>query len=136
MKAANYQYLEFISSFNDHSKGNENLTKVTSSVVENERSYQGVNFFAEHDLRILETISHGENMTFGMQAKDICKYLGDISSSTMSRIFNSSALIESSNEFRELINMFQQPMAKKSLLLDLQSETLCLYQHWHRHFLR
>lgn len=80
-------YLEFISSFDDHSKENGNLTKITSPVVENERSYRGVNFFAEHDLRVLESISHGEYMTFGMQGKDIRKYLGDISSSTMSRIF-------------------------------------------------
>ncbi len=38
MKAANYRYLEFISSFDDHSNGNGNLTKVTSLVKENERS--------------------------------------------------------------------------------------------------
>ncbi len=87
MKAANYRYLEFISSFDDNSKGNGNLTKLTSSVVENERSYQGVNFFAERDLRVLEAISHGEYMTFGMQGKDIRKYLGYICSSAMSIIF-------------------------------------------------
>ena len=57
MKAANYRYLEFISSFDDHSKGHENLTKVTSRVVENERSYRGLNFFAESDLRVLEVIA-------------------------------------------------------------------------------
>ena len=87
MKAANYRYLEFISSFDDHSKGNGNLTKVTSPVIENERSYRGLNFFAERDLQVLEAISRGEYMTFGMQGKDIRKYLGDISSSAMSRIF-------------------------------------------------
>ena len=87
MKAANYRYLEFISSFDDHSKGNGNLTKVTCPVVENERSYRGLNFFAERDLRVLEAISRGEYMTFGMQGKDIRQYLGEISSSAMSRIF-------------------------------------------------
>ncbi len=87
MKAANYRYLEFISSFEDHSKGNGNLTKVTSPIMENERSYRGLNFFAERDLRVLEAISRGEYMTFGMQGKDIRQYLGDISSSAMSRIF-------------------------------------------------
>ncbi len=87
MKAANYRYLEFISSFDDHSSGNKNLTKVTSPVVENKRSYRGLNFFAEQDLKVLEAISRGEYMTFGMQGKDIRRHLGDISSSTMSRIF-------------------------------------------------
>jgi len=87
MKAANYRYLEFISSFDDHSNGNRNLTKVTSPVIENKRSYRGLNFFAERDLQVLEIISRGEFMTFGMQGKDIRQYLSDISSSAMSRIF-------------------------------------------------
>ena len=32
MKAANYQYLEFVSSFDDHSDRNKNLTKATEAV--------------------------------------------------------------------------------------------------------
>ena len=87
MKAANYRYLEFVSSFDDHSNGKRTLTKVASPVMENERSYCGFNFFAECGLRVLEVISRGEYMTFGMQGKDIRQYLGDISSSAMSRIF-------------------------------------------------
>ncbi len=61
MKAANYWYLEFISSFDGHSKGNGNLTKVTSPAVENERSCRGVNFFAGRDLRDLKP-SAAENI--------------------------------------------------------------------------
>ena len=87
MNAANYRYLEFISSFDDHSNGNGNLTKVTSPVRENERSYRGLNFFAEQDLRVLEIIGRGEYMTFGMQGKDIRQHLDGISPSAMSRIF-------------------------------------------------
>ena len=87
MKAVNYRYLEFISSFDDHSGGNRNLTKVTSPVVENERFYRGLNFFSEQDLKVLGAISRGEYMTFGMCGKDIRQHLGDISSSAMSRIF-------------------------------------------------
>lgn len=87
MKAVNYRYLEFISSFDDHSGGNRNLTKVTSPVVENERFYRGLNFFSEQDLKVLGAISRGEYMTFGMCGKDIRQHLGNISSSAMSRIF-------------------------------------------------
>ncbi len=87
MKAANYRYLEFVSSFDDHSSGNGNLTKATSPAVENERSYRGLNFSAERDLRVLEIISRGEYMTFEMQGKDIRQHLEDISPSAMSRIF-------------------------------------------------
>ena len=87
MKAANYRYLEFISSFDDHSGGTRSLTKVTSPIVENERSYRGLNFFSEQDLWALGAISCGEYTTFGMRGKDIRQYLGNISSSAMSRIF-------------------------------------------------
>lgn len=38
------KYLGFISSFDDHSGGNRNLIKVTSPVLENERSYRGLTF--------------------------------------------------------------------------------------------
>ena len=71
MKAANYRYLEFVSSFDDHSNGNSNLTKITSPIKESERSYRGFNFFSERDIQVLEVISRSEYMTFGMQGKDI-----------------------------------------------------------------
>lgn len=117
MKAANYRYLEFISSFDDHSNGNGNLTKVTSPVVENERSYRGLNFFAERDLQVLEVISQGEYMTLGMQRKDIRKHLENISPCPES--LKGSVFMESSNRYRELINISPPLMEKKSLPQDL-----------------
>ncbi len=63
------------------------IMKAASPVVENGRSYRGLNFFAERDLKVLEVISRGEYMTFGMQGKDIRQHLDDISPSAMSRIF-------------------------------------------------
>ena len=125
MKAANYRYLEFISSFDDYSGGNSSLTKVTGPVSENERSYRGINFFSECDLRILEIISRGEYMTFGMQGKDIRQHLGDISASAISRIFNRLRLHGIIERIKALINIFLRPTAKRLLLQVLLSETLC-----------
>ena len=53
MKAANYQYLEFISSFDDHSGENEKLTKAIDFIMEKGHSYRGLNFFVGrvHDIR-------------------------------------------------------------------------------------
>ena len=87
MKSANYRYLEFISSFDDHQDGDKHLKEVTQPVIENDRSYRGINFFNEIDLKVLETIGRGEFMTFGMQNKDIRKYVKGIKTSAMSRIF-------------------------------------------------
>ena len=87
MKSANYRYLEFISSFDDHQDGDKHLKEVTQPVIENDRSYRGINFFNEIDLKVLETIGRGEFMTFGMQNKDIRKYVKGMKTSAMSRIF-------------------------------------------------
>lgn len=87
MKAANYRYLEFISTFDDHSNGDRNLTAVAKSVTENNRSFRGLNFFDERDLNVLETIGRGEFITFGMCNKEVRHYMSDITSSAMSRIF-------------------------------------------------
>ena len=87
MKAANYRYLEFISSFDDHGDGDRHLSEVTEPVIENERSYKGLNFFDKRDLTVLEVIGRGEFMTYGMQNKDIRKHMEGVTSSAMSRIF-------------------------------------------------
>ena len=45
MKAANYRYLEFISTFDDHSDGVIKLSETSQSLEENGRTYRGFNFF-------------------------------------------------------------------------------------------
>jgi len=87
MKAANYRYLEFISTFDDHSDGQRNLTQTTKPTQENGRSYRGFNFFNPDDLKILETIDRGEFNIHGLQNKDIRHFTNNISPSAMSRIF-------------------------------------------------
>ena len=87
LKSANYRYLEFISSFDDHSSGRKKLDDVSRSQKEKERSYRGFNFFDSRDLSVLEAISRGEYMTFGMQGKNIREHLPGITPSAMTRIF-------------------------------------------------
>ena len=126
MKAANYRYLEFISSFDDHSKENGNLTKVTSSITENERSYRGLNFFAENDLRILETVGHGEYMAFGMQGKDIRQHLPGISSSSMSRIFKRLRLLGIIERVKGTYKYFPTAYGKEVIAAGLAIRNLVL----------
>ena len=87
MKAANYRYLEFISTFDDHSDGEKNLSATTKPAEENGRSYRGFNFFDPHDLKILEVIDRGEFNILGLQNKDIRVHMEKVTSSSMSRIF-------------------------------------------------
>jgi len=87
MKAANYRYLEFISTFDDHSDGQKKLSETSKPVEENGRSYRGFNFFDSYDLNILEVIDRGEFNIQGLQNKDVRRHLNHISSASMSRIF-------------------------------------------------
>jgi predicted transcriptional regulator len=88
MKAANYRYLEFISTFDDHSDGEKNLSETTKPALENGRSYRGFNFFNPDDLKILEVIGRGEFNIHGIQNREVRSYLDNVSSSAMSRILN------------------------------------------------
>ncbi len=55
LAAANHRYLEFISTLDDCSGGIKHLTKISRTVVDNERSYSGFNLFDEEDQTLFET---------------------------------------------------------------------------------
>lgn len=86
LKSANYKYLKFISSFDDHSS-RKKLNEVSHSLRKKERTYRGFSFFVSRDLSVLEAISKRAYMTFGIQRKQIRQHLAKITPSTMTRIF-------------------------------------------------
>lgn len=86
LKAANRRYLEFISTFDDFSKGISNLDKVSRTVVTEKRTYKGFNFFAEQDVKLLLTLDRGEFNITGFQNKTLQRYISDKSSGQISRI--------------------------------------------------
>jgi hypothetical protein len=92
MKAANYRYLEFISTFDDHSDGDKNLSEIAKPVIENGRSYRGFNFFSQEDLNVLVAIDRGEFNINGLQNRDVRRFLVNVSSAAMSRIFKRLSL--------------------------------------------
>ncbi|MCB5492036.1 MarR family transcriptional regulator, partial [Thomasclavelia ramosa] len=57
------------------------------ALTEKERTYRGFNSFDSRDLSVLEAISKGEYMTFGIQGKQIRQHLPKITPSAMTRIF-------------------------------------------------
>jgi len=56
---ANKRFLKFISDIVDPSVGIKKLEKVSKTVVQNNRSFKGFNFFSEDDMNILQTIISG-----------------------------------------------------------------------------
>jgi len=86
LKASNRRYVEFISNFDDVSVGISNLKKVAETVVTDNRTYKGFNFFAEDDVKLLVTLERGEFNISGFQNKTLHKFLADKSSGQISRI--------------------------------------------------
>jgi len=75
LKAANKRYLEFISAFDNKEVGRKRLERVTSSKVENNRNYKGINFYNNEDLAILMAIVRGEFNINGFRNKNLQKLL-------------------------------------------------------------
>jgi len=85
MHASNRRYLEFLSGLDDSSDGARRLRQVTQPVVEQDRSYKGLNFFAPEDEALLETLARGEFGIRGFQSKDLRHRLPDKTSGQISR---------------------------------------------------
>lgn len=86
LAAANRRYLEFISSIDDSSAGIRYLNQLSRSVIDNERSYPGFNFFDDDDQKLFETIARGEFNISGFQNKHLRHHLGEKTGAQVSRI--------------------------------------------------
>ena len=83
---ANKRFLKFISDIVDPSVGIKKLEKVSKTVVQNNRSFKGFNFFSEDDMNILQTIISGAFTISGFQNKNLRYNFKIYSSSQISRI--------------------------------------------------
>jgi len=85
-KASNRRYLEFISTFDDQSKGVKNLEKISNTVETDDRSYKGFNLFSDDDLKLFEVLARGEFNINGLQNKSLRKHVPNITTGAMTRI--------------------------------------------------
>jgi hypothetical protein len=86
MRGANRRYLEFLSALDDTSEGTKRLRKVTETVVEQDRSYKGLNFFATEDQAVLEVLARGEFSIRGFQSKDLRRFFPKNNGGQISRM--------------------------------------------------
>ena len=86
LSASNYRYMQFISAFDDTSAGINKLNLVSKTVVKNDRSYKGFNFFSEDDQILFEAIASGEFTISGFQNKHLRLKLPGKTSAQISRI--------------------------------------------------
>jgi len=86
VEKANQRYIEFISAIDDKSVGVNNLNGISRTVVRDNRSYKGFNFFSDEDLEMLEVLTSGEFNIRGFQNKNLQQMVKDKTSSQISRI--------------------------------------------------
>jgi len=76
MQACNQRYLGFISQWPDRTAERHELRTVTASVRdEKDRSYRGVNFFHDDDLRFLQALLRGEHQIGGLRNRTLQAHL-------------------------------------------------------------
>ncbi len=126
MKAANLRYLEFISTFDDHSDGEARLSETTKPIEEKGRSYRGFNFFSPMDLEILSVISRGEFNVKGFQNRQVRKFLSNISSSSMSRILKRLRLHGLIEKIIGSHAYFLTPLGKAVIVAGLKVKNLII----------
>jgi hypothetical protein len=85
-KASNRRYLEFISMFDDQSRGVKNLNRISQPVETDDRSYRGFNLFSPDDLKLFEVLARGEFNIYGLQNKSLRKYLPKTNTAAMTRV--------------------------------------------------
>jgi len=86
LKASNYRYLEFISTFPDPTNGIKKLHTVSKSITSGERNYKGFNFFAEEDQKLLTVIARGEFNISGFRNQSLQPFLSNKNPNQISRI--------------------------------------------------
>ena len=86
MLAANTRYIAFISAIEDNTVGKKKLHKITTSKMENNRTYKGFNFFDKADQDVLVYLTSGEFNISGFRCKDLKKRFKKYSAFKISRI--------------------------------------------------
>ena len=86
MLRSNKRFINFISDIVDPTIGIKKLEKVTKTIIQNDRSFKGFNFFSPEDFTILQSLISGEFTISGFQNKNLREKLEGHSSSQISRV--------------------------------------------------
>lgn len=85
LRDCNRRYLEFLSALDDTAKGERDLTKLTESKHDGERTIKGINFFAPQEQRLLRLLQRGEFNIRGLRRADLIAHWPEINPTTLSR---------------------------------------------------
>lgn len=126
MKAANSRYIEFISAIEDNSVGKQKLQKITSSKIENERTYKGFNFFEKTDQNLLVHLTSGEFNISGFRSKDLKKRIKSLSAFQISRTLKRLRIIGLIKKIGTTYKYYLTKLGKEAILTALKIKNLVI----------
>jgi hypothetical protein len=126
MKAANSRYIEFISAIEDNSVGKQKLQKITSSKVENDRTYKGFNFFEKTDQNLLVHLTSGEFNISGFRSKDLKKRIKSLSAFQISRTLKRLRIIGLIKKIGTTYKYYLTKLGKEAILTALKIKNLVI----------
>lgn len=124
--AANGRYLEFISAIEDHTIGKKKLEKITTSKVENDRTYKGFNFFEKIDQSILIHLTSGEFNISGFRKKNFTQRFKKLSSFQISRIFKRLRVIGLIKKVTATYKYYITRLGKEAILTALKLKNIVI----------
>jgi len=129
MQAANRRYLEFLSTLDDRSAGQDALQKVSEPVREKERSYRGLNFFSAADQTLIEALARGEFHLRGLQNKTLRSHLGEPTSGQVSRLLKRLRLHGLVKKVGHTYRYYLTGFGKRVIASGLKLKNLVLIPH-------
>ena len=126
MMAANSRYLSFISAIEDNTVGKKKLQKITTSKVENNRTYKGFNFFEKADQNVLLYLTSGEFNISGFRCKDLKKRFKNYSSFKISRIQKRLRVIELIKKIGKTYKYYITTLGKEAIITALKVKNIVI----------
>lgn len=124
LKAANHRYLEFISTFPDPTEGVKKLNTVSQTVTCGERHYNGFNFFAEEDQKLLGVIARGEFNIRGFRNQSLQPFLSNKKPNQISRILKRLRLHSLIKKVGSTYKYYLTSLGKSVITLGLRLKEL------------
>lgn len=124
LKASNHRYLEFISTFPDPSDGIKKLNTVSQPITHGERNYQGFNFFAAEDQKLLTVIARGEFNINGFRNQSLQPFLSNKSPRQISRILKRLRLHSLIKKVGSTYKYYLTSLGKSVITLGLRLKEL------------
>jgi hypothetical protein len=126
LSAANRRYLEFISAIDDSSGAHRHLNKISKTIVDQQRSYKGFNFFDDEDQTLFETIARGEFNISGFQNKSLRRYLSQKTCGQISRILKRLRVHGLVRKIGSTYKYYLTKLGRQALLAGLKVKQLIL----------